>query len=87
MADFNVGDVVILKSGGSRKTVESVKGDIVSCVWDDETKRPARSDYSSNILILVYSEISPPNKEESSLSKATKAEAEKLFDDLIPGER
>ena len=30
---FSVGDVVQLRSGGERMTVEDVDGDDISCVW------------------------------------------------------
>lgn len=30
---FSVGDVVRLKSGSERMTVESVRGNLVDCVW------------------------------------------------------
>ncbi len=35
---FKVGDVVRLKSGGSRMTIEKVDGDYVSCVWFEGAK-------------------------------------------------
>jgi len=35
---FNVGDVVMLKSGGSRMTVESLGHESVHCVWSDGKK-------------------------------------------------
>jgi uncharacterized protein YodC (DUF2158 family) len=33
---FNVGDLVRLKSGGAMWTVESVDGDVIECVRDDD---------------------------------------------------
>lgn len=37
---FELGDVVTLKSGGQRMTVEEVDGDDISCVWfDGATKK------------------------------------------------
>lgn len=35
---FEVGDVVILKSGGELMTVESVDGSNISCVWSPSKK-------------------------------------------------
>lgn len=35
---FKVGDVVRLKSGGSRMTIEKVDGDDVLCVWFEGAK-------------------------------------------------
>ena len=34
---FKVGDVVVLKSGGPRMTVEEIEGQEVQCVWFDKT--------------------------------------------------
>lgn len=32
---FAVGNVVVLRSGGSRMTVKSIEGSQVTCVWQD----------------------------------------------------
>lgn len=40
--DFNVGDVVWLKSGGPKMTVTEIDEDEVTCVWFEGTQ--ARSD-------------------------------------------
>jgi len=37
-AAFKVGDVVKLKSGGSRMTVSDIDGTDVTCVWFEGTK-------------------------------------------------
>jgi uncharacterized protein YodC (DUF2158 family) len=34
---FKLGDVVSLRSGGARMTVEAVEGDEVHCVWTTNT--------------------------------------------------
>jgi uncharacterized protein YodC (DUF2158 family) len=34
--NFNVGDVVMVKSGGPKMTVDQVARDEVRCVWFDE---------------------------------------------------
>lgn len=47
--DFGVGDVVQLKSGGEKMTIEEVDGENVSCVWFDG-KRAERSKFSSATL-------------------------------------
>ena len=36
---FKVGDVVVLKSGGPRMTVESVANEVAHCVWFEKTKK------------------------------------------------
>ncbi len=36
MAEFQIGDLVVLKSGSMRMCVESVEGDTVSTVWCNE---------------------------------------------------
>jgi len=36
MADFKVGDIVVLTAGSMRMGVESVEGDMVSTVWCNE---------------------------------------------------
>lgn len=36
MAEFNIGDLVVLKSGSMRMCVESVEGDVISTVWCNE---------------------------------------------------
>lgn len=39
MADiFELGDVVQLKSGGERMTVEEIEGSYISCVWSEKKK-------------------------------------------------
>ena len=36
---FQIGDVVQLKSGGPRMTVEGYEDDLVICVWFEKTER------------------------------------------------
>lgn len=36
--DFKVGDVVQLKSGGPRMTIEAVSENLVDCVWFEKNK-------------------------------------------------
>ncbi|RED14119.1 hypothetical protein [Pontivivens insulae] len=36
MADFNIGDIVVLTAGSMRMAVEGVDGDMVSTVWCNE---------------------------------------------------
>ena len=36
--EFEVGDVVILKSGSARMTIAAVDGDMAVCVWVDKGK-------------------------------------------------
>lgn len=39
MADFKIGDTVVLKSGSPIMTVEKVKDASISCIWFDGTKK------------------------------------------------
>lgn len=39
MADFKIGDTVVLKSGSPIMTVEKVKDSSISCIWFDGTKK------------------------------------------------
>lgn len=51
---FKVGDVVIVKSEPRiRMTVESVDGDIVTCVWFDKTNQKRGSFGSGTLQIWV----------------------------------
>lgn len=51
MTVFEAGDLVVLKSGSNKpKTVESVYGDDVSCVWDDEKGHQQKAVYKSATL-------------------------------------
>jgi len=36
MSEFNIGDLVVLKSGSMRMCVEGVEGDVISTVWCNE---------------------------------------------------
>lgn len=36
MAKFDIGDLVVLKSGSMRMCVEGTEGDAISCVWCNE---------------------------------------------------
>jgi uncharacterized protein YodC (DUF2158 family) len=51
MANFNSGDVVILKSGGPSMTVSDVEGDEVICDWFDGKKRMRDSFQASTLQI------------------------------------
>ena len=42
--DFQIGDVVEMKSGGPQMTVKKIGDDGVECVWFDEKKRVQQSD-------------------------------------------
>ncbi len=43
---FEVGDVVMLRSGGPHMTVEQVDGNIVSTVWFDESQHLRRQQFN-----------------------------------------
>lgn len=43
MSDLSIGDVVQLKSGGPRMTVESVDDDWVDCVWFEKNNAHRQS--------------------------------------------
>jgi len=46
---FQVGDVVQLKSGGVRMTVEEIDGNDVTCVWF-EGKKAERNIFAAGVL-------------------------------------
>ena len=46
---FEVGDVVTLRSGGTRMTVEQIDGERVSCTWF-EGKKLERSTFTAGAL-------------------------------------
>jgi uncharacterized protein YodC (DUF2158 family) len=39
MSDFNLGDVVKLKSGGPEMTIDELSGTQAHCTWFEKTKR------------------------------------------------
>ena len=47
--ELQVGDVVQLKSGGTRMTVEAINGDDVTCVWF-EGKKAQRNIFAVGVL-------------------------------------
>ena len=47
---MNTGDVVVLKSGGPRMTVEYVDGDSVHCTWFDSNKERKRDAFFESSL-------------------------------------
>jgi uncharacterized protein YodC (DUF2158 family) len=64
---FNVGDLVQLKSGGPKMTVEKLEGSEVSCVWFDGTN-PKYGIFPVNTLKIYESpqgkssSYSPPSQ-------------------------
>jgi uncharacterized protein YodC (DUF2158 family) len=46
---FEIGDVVVLKSGGEKMTVEEIDGDQISCLWS-ENKRIERACFNAATL-------------------------------------
>ena len=48
--DFSVGDVVQLRSGGTRMTIEHIDGDQVACTWF-EGKKLERATFVAGALI------------------------------------
>lgn len=50
---FKVGDVVSLKSGGAKMTVEAVSPDLISCAWNDG-KRAYREQYAPETLADAF---------------------------------
>jgi uncharacterized protein YodC (DUF2158 family) len=52
---FSPGETVRLKSGGAPMTIESVTGDILTCVWCPAYgSRVMREDFTSVLLRHVY---------------------------------
>lgn len=59
MADFKIGDVVRLKSGGPKMTVDSLKGkDTVQCRWFED-KQVRSAEFSSESLKKVEGDGGP----------------------------
>jgi uncharacterized protein YodC (DUF2158 family) len=56
MAKFAVGDVVRLKSGGPKMTVNLVEDDVVSCVWFVDTEELLHGDFDPLALCLAFEE-------------------------------
>ena len=54
--DFNVGDVVRLKSGGPNMTVENASGSRIVCVWFDSEQCFIRKDIDQGALEKVVPE-------------------------------
>lgn len=51
MSAFNPGDIVMLKSGGPRMTVEGPSGDSLACSWfDHKTKVLSRETFLEDTL-------------------------------------
>ena len=48
--EFRVGDVVQLRSGGARMTIEHIDGDQVACTWF-ESKKLERATFFSGALM------------------------------------
>jgi uncharacterized protein YodC (DUF2158 family) len=47
---FKVGEVVQLKSGGPKMTVQNIQGNEVWCTWFDEQKKPQRHWFAPEML-------------------------------------
>lgn len=50
MAEFSVGDVVRLKSGGPQMTVDRVEGDAVVCLWFSQAHELQTWDFGAGSL-------------------------------------
>tara|TARA_R110002167_G_scaffold37711_1_gene118236 strand:- start:476 stop:712 length:237 start_codon:yes stop_codon:yes gene_type:complete len=48
--DFEVGDVVCLKSGGADMTVEKIRDGEVDCVWLDSARRMKQRAFDVRLL-------------------------------------
>ena len=49
--EFQIGDVVMLKSGGPRMTVESIESEEkVWCTWFDSNKRNSQRAFKKEVL-------------------------------------
>jgi uncharacterized protein YodC (DUF2158 family) len=51
--DFNVGDIVKLKSGGPNMTIEGCSGSRYICVWFDVNNVPHREDFDQGAIEKV----------------------------------
>jgi uncharacterized protein YodC (DUF2158 family) len=52
--EFSVGDVVQLRSGGTRMTIEHIDGDQVACTWF-ESKKLERATFFAGALMKYVS--------------------------------
>lgn len=50
--EFNIGDVVELKSGGPEMTVSSIDGKICTCIWFDNSNK-MKDEFEKDILKKV----------------------------------
>ena len=50
---MNVGNVVVLKSGGPKMTIESIEDDCAECTWFNEKKELTRATFDLNTIQVV----------------------------------
>ena len=50
---FNIGDVVVLNSGGLQMTIEESNGTYVECCWFDENNKLVRNSFNIRSVKLV----------------------------------
>ncbi len=53
---FSKGDVVQLKSGGPRMTVDDLDGNRVGCIWFDREGKPAYRAFDPATVVLASNE-------------------------------
>jgi len=51
--EFKVGDVVKLKSGGLKMTIESIDGNVVNCQWFDKDNALKYGYFNMDTLVKV----------------------------------
>ena len=56
--DFKVGDVVQLKSGGPKMTVNRVDGDEISCEWFEGRQEPHGHVFKKEVLMKILNKKS-----------------------------
>lgn len=55
--DFKVGDVVQLRSGGTRMTLENIDGDQVACTWFEGKKLERATFFAGALMKYVPMQV------------------------------
>lgn len=55
MSNFNLGDVVVLKSGSDKMTIEEIDDDYISCVWMNKAGKQERGAFAAITLKCLSS--------------------------------
>ena len=56
MKEFEVGDVVVMKSGGIKMLVNHIEGDVIETTWQDNKTQEDRFAKYNKALLKIYEE-------------------------------